>query len=59
MPQIQSASPVCPKCHKPRKLMLAEGECQRVLRCADCDPPDPMQTVETNGWLKGELGSDK
>ena len=39
--------------------MLAKGERQRVLCCADCGPPDPMQAVETNGWLKGELGSDK
>lgn len=37
------------------KHMLAKGLTQRVLRCADCDQPDPMCTVETKGWLSGEL----
>jgi hypothetical protein len=40
------------------KLMLAEGAHQKAFRCADCGQPDPMQSAETQAWLKGELGSD-
>ncbi len=28
----------------------------RKLRCMDCGQPDPMQSVDTQAWLKGELG---
>jgi hypothetical protein len=41
------------------KLMLVKGELQRVLRCIDCDTPDPLQNPETHGWLKGELSLEK
>jgi hypothetical protein len=41
------------------KLMLAEGARRKVFRCADCGLPDPMQSAETQAWLKGELGSDR
>jgi hypothetical protein len=39
------------------KLMLAEGARQKVFRCGDCGQPDPMQSDETQAWLKGELGT--
>ena len=58
MPQIQSASPICPRCHKPRKLVLAKDG-QRVLRCTDCGQPDPLASLDMQGWLNGELGSDR
>jgi hypothetical protein len=41
------------------KLMLVKGERQRVLRCIDCDTPDPLKSTETQGWLKGELNPEK
>jgi hypothetical protein len=37
------------------KLVLVKGEPRRVLRCVDCDLPDPLQNPDTQGWLKGEL----
>jgi DNA-directed RNA polymerase subunit RPC12/RpoP len=55
----QSSSPICAKCQKTMKFMLAKGEHQRVLRCTDCGQPDPMHTAETNGWLNGELREKK
>jgi hypothetical protein len=39
------------------KPTLTKGERERVLRCADCSQSDPMQSAETQGWLKGELGA--
>jgi hypothetical protein len=44
---------------KQSPVMLAKGERQRVLRCADCGQPDPMHTAETSGWLNGELREKK
>jgi Zn ribbon nucleic-acid-binding protein len=58
MSQIQSAPPVCPNCQKPMKLMLAKRQRQRILRCVDCGQPDPMQTADAQGWLKGELAPE-
>jgi hypothetical protein len=55
MPQIESTSPVRPQCHKPKKLMLAKDG-QRILRCVDCGQPDPLASLDTQGWFKGELG---
>jgi hypothetical protein len=57
MYQAQSSSPICPKCHKPMQFLLTRGERQRVLRCADCGQPDPMQNADVQGWLKGELNN--
>jgi hypothetical protein len=57
MPQIQPYAPVCPQCQRGMKLMLVRGAHQREFRCADCGQPDPMQSVETQAWLKGELGT--
>jgi tRNA(Ile2) C34 agmatinyltransferase TiaS len=57
MPQVQPYPPVCPRCQKGMKLMLAEGARQKVFRCGDCGQPDPMQSDETQAWLKGELGT--
>jgi hypothetical protein len=45
----QSSSPIYPKCHKPMQFLLNNGECQRVLRCADCGQPDPMQNADVQG----------
>jgi Zn ribbon nucleic-acid-binding protein len=59
MSQVQSSPPICPKCQKTKKLMLAKGQRQRVLRCVDCDQPDPMHNAETNRWLSGDLGERK
>ena len=58
MPQIQPYPPACPQCQKCMKLVLAEGAHQKMFRCAECGQPDPMQSAETQAWLKGELGSD-
>jgi hypothetical protein len=55
MSQVQSSPPDCPNCYKPMKLVLVKGEPRRVLRCVDCDLPDPLQNPDTQGWLKGEL----
>jgi hypothetical protein len=38
------------------KLMLARGQDERILRCADCGQPDPMHDAETSRWLNGDLG---
>jgi tRNA(Ile2) C34 agmatinyltransferase TiaS len=56
MSQVQSSTPVCPKCRKTMKLMLARGQDERILRCADCGQPDPMHDAETSRWLNGDLG---
>jgi hypothetical protein len=29
----------------------------RKIRCMDCGQPDPMQSIEIQVWLKGELGT--
>jgi hypothetical protein len=39
--------------------MLDKESGGRKLRCMDCGQPDPMQSAETQGWFKGELGSAK
>jgi len=39
------------------QFLLTRGERQRVLRCADCGQPDPMQNADVQGWLKGELNN--
>jgi hypothetical protein len=31
------------------QFLLNNGECQRVLRCADCGQPDPMQNADVQG----------
>jgi hypothetical protein len=41
------------------KLVLVKGEPRRVLRCVDCDLPDPLQNPDTQGWLKDELHAGK
>jgi Zn ribbon nucleic-acid-binding protein len=56
MSQTQSTTPLCPMCHKAMRLMLVKETGARKLRCMDCGQPDPMQSVETQAWLKGELG---
>jgi len=58
MPQIHSTTPVCPKCHKPMRLMLDKESGVRKLRCIDCGQPDPIQSADTQGWFKGELGCE-
>jgi hypothetical protein len=35
--------------------MLPKGQHQRVLRCANCGQPDPMQDAETSCWMNGDL----
>ena len=57
MSQTQSTTPLCPMCHKAMKLMLVKETGGRKMRCMDCGQPDPMQSVETQAWLKGELGT--
>jgi hypothetical protein len=60
MPQMQPYPPVCPKCSKPMKLMLAkEVEGGRKFRCIGCGEPDPMQDVKLDRWLNGELRERK
>jgi hypothetical protein len=39
--------------------MLDKQSGGRKLRCIDCGQPDPMQSADTQGWFKGELGSWK
>ena len=58
MPQIHSTTPVCPKCLKTMRLMLVKEMGGRKLRCIDCGQPDPIQSADTQGWFKGELGSE-
>jgi len=41
------------------KLMLVKEAGHRKLRCMDCGQPDPLQSAVTQGWLNGELGSEK
>jgi len=41
------------------KLMLVKETGRRKLRRVDCGQPDPMESPETQGWLKGELGSEE
>jgi len=41
------------------KLMLVKEAGHRKLRCIDCGQPDPLQSAVTQGWLNGELGSEK
>jgi hypothetical protein len=54
-----SQPPACPKCKKPMTLSLPpNGRGERAWRCPDCDRPDPMQSEEAQGWLKGELGKE-
>jgi hypothetical protein len=30
----------------------------RSLQCMDCDRPDPLQSPDVTGWIKGLLGTD-
>ena len=39
--------------------MLTRGKPERILRCADCGQPDPMQSADIQGWLKGELSGGR
>jgi hypothetical protein len=59
MSQTQSAMPLCPMCHKAMRFMLVKETGGRKLRCMDCGQPDPMRSVETRAWFKGELGTVK
>jgi hypothetical protein len=36
--------------------MLDKESGVRKLRCIDCGQPDPIQSADTQGWFKGELG---
>jgi hypothetical protein len=36
--------------------MLAKDG-QRVLRCTDCGEPDPLASLDTQGWFKANSGS--
>jgi hypothetical protein len=56
MSEIQSTTPLCPKCHKAMRLMLVKEPGGRKLQCANCGP-DPMLSADTHAWLRGELGS--
>jgi hypothetical protein len=51
--------PLCPMCHKAMRFMLVKETGGRKLRCMDCGQPDPMRSVETRAWFKGELGTVK
>ena len=33
--------------------MLVKETGRRKLRCMDCGQPDPMKSLETDGWLRG------
>jgi hypothetical protein len=35
------------------------GERPRILRCSNCDQPDPLKADKVMGWLKGELQPPK
>jgi hypothetical protein len=55
MPNSQNR-PMCPGCQCPMTLELQPGgKPPRTLQCIDCDRPDPLKTMGTQGWLKGEL----
>lgn len=52
-------SPTCPKCGKPMTMALPPGgKGLRSLQCMDCDRPDPLQSPDVTGWIKGLLGTD-
>jgi hypothetical protein len=59
MTQIQATRPICPLCHQPMRLMLVKEMGGRKLRCIDCGQPDPLKSLDTQGWFKGELGSKR
>jgi hypothetical protein len=60
MPQMQPYPPACPKCRKPMKPAPAKkAACGGEFRCAGCGEPDPMQDVELDRWLNGELRETK
>jgi hypothetical protein len=42
-------------CHKALRLILVKEMGGRKMRCMDCGQPDPMKSLETGGWLRGQL----
>jgi hypothetical protein len=50
----------CPKCGAHLMLALPPGVVgTRILRCLECDGPDPLKTDKVTGWLKSELQPPK
>jgi hypothetical protein len=39
------------------RFMLVKQTNERKLRCIDCGESDPLDSLDTQGWFKGELGS--
>ncbi len=39
-----SATPICPKCHKPMRLAIIKGVRGRKYRCIDCEGEDPLRS---------------
>jgi hypothetical protein len=48
----QHESPVCPKCHKPMKLMLMKAMPGRQYQCIDCDGEDPLRSADISKLLQ-------
>jgi hypothetical protein len=56
----QSERPICPSCGAFLILALPPGgKGKRTLQCMDCEGPDPLETEQVVGWLKGELQPPK
>jgi hypothetical protein len=48
--------PICQSCARPMTLELQPGgKLPRTFQCIGCERPDPLKTMGTRGWLKGEL----
>jgi ssDNA-binding Zn-finger/Zn-ribbon topoisomerase 1 len=44
--------PICPKCHKPMRLLLVKGNRPRMYRCIDCDGEDPLHSPDVGKLLE-------
>ncbi len=36
-----------------------DGKGKRIMRCVDCDQPDPLKSDAAKGWLTSELQPPK
>ncbi len=47
----------CPKCKKPMILVLppSGNGGGPAMQCIECDGPDPLQSPDVYGWMKGAL----
>jgi hypothetical protein len=48
----QRENPICPKCHKPLKLMLVKAMPGRKYQCIDCDGEDRLRSSDISKLLQ-------